>query len=750
MKKNMMQLCDELKPLEVDFKGNVDEIRGEIKAFEAALAEKENANRDLTIAIVGRVKSGKSSFLNALLFDGESVLPQAATPMTAALTFIEYDATCHAKVDFFTSEEWKTFKIQSAQYDEIVERVRKELEDEEAKAEKKAKQFFRPYVRREITDQLVAQRAAGELNENQIAAHELVSMAARTGFDVTSCLGTSQEISGASSPAELAGKLQDYVGANGRYTPIVCSTTIYLNDSNLKGYRVVDTPGTNDPIISRGKKTNDNLKKSDVVLAMSPAGRFFDNADLSLFGQNLPASGIKDFMLLASQYDLAVGNVANEVDRSLPPLKRLIQAMGRVQRQITESYRQRISEIAKQAMANGAEDAEKWDMLLGVSPQCVSAQAFILAKHWDSLTEKEREQMEVFNTRVPGYVFDRKILNDFSMMDKVHGKVEEVKAKKAEILEKGKTELADAASKKISALVKGFADFVKAKIESLETSDVASLQKMLKEQTKALEKGRTSLEDVFEQAIVDAHNKFTDILNDVREARETYSHLEVQTETRSKEYEHDKGCGFLGWRSLFGCRYETRTRTVTTRYAEAYQAVDQVDGFATKARTMLERGIRDAVDVRAIQSRIADAALAIFEDAPSDDFDVDLLKAQILKAVRMLTIPDADFGDVDYSQVITSRFSGERVTGDKIDQLRAAQREALHDVIKDLEKRAKGKAASIEKSLKEAMASFVDKLIGDLKADCEQTSASLEDKETNLARWKGYLPILQNVQNSIK
>ena len=746
MNENMIRLCDELKPLEVDFKGNVGEIRGEVKAFEAAIAEKENANRDLTIAIVGRVKSGKSSFLNALLFDGESVLPQAATPMTAALTFIEYDTSCHARVDFFTSEEWKTFKIQSAQYDEIVRRVRKELEEEEAKAEKAAKFRFQRYVRREITDQLVAQRAVGELNENQVAAHELVSMAARTGFDVSSCLGSSKEISGASSPAELAGKLQEYVGANGRYTPIVCSTTIYLNDPNLKGYRVVDTPGTNDPIISRGTKTNDNLKKSDVVLAMSPAGRFFDNADLSLFGQNLPANGIKDFMLLASQYDLAVGNLVNEVDRSLPPLKRLVQAMGRVQRQISESYRQRIAEISRQAAAGGAADAEKWEMLLGVSPQCVSAQAFILAKHWDSLTEKEREQLEVFNTRVPGYVFDRKMLNDFSMMDTVHGKIEEVKAKKAEILEKGKAELAEAASKKIVALVKGFADFVKAKIEALETSDVASLQKMLKEQTKVLEKGRTSLEDVFEQAIADAHNKFTDILNDVREARENYSHLEVQTESHTQEYEHDNGCGFLGWRSLFGCRYETRTRTVTTRYAEAYQAVDQVDDFAAKARAMLERGIRDAVDVRAIQNRIADVALEIFENAPSDDFDVDLLKAQILKAVRMLTIPDADFGDVDYSKVITGRFSGERVTGDKIDLLRAAQREALHDVIKDLEKRAQAKAAAIEQSLRESMASFVDKLIGDLKADCEQTSASLKDKEKNLARWRGHLQLLRQVQ----
>ena len=47
-----------------------------------------NTNRDLKIGIVGQVKAGKSSFLNALIFDGRDILPKAATPMTAALTKI--------------------------------------------------------------------------------------------------------------------------------------------------------------------------------------------------------------------------------------------------------------------------------------------------------------------------------------------------------------------------------------------------------------------------------------------------------------------------------------------------------------------------------------------------------------------------------------------------------------------------------------------------------------------------------------
>ena len=48
-------------------------------------------DRKLNIGIIGRVKAGKSTFLNSLLFDGKNVLPSAVTPKTAALTRIEYD-----------------------------------------------------------------------------------------------------------------------------------------------------------------------------------------------------------------------------------------------------------------------------------------------------------------------------------------------------------------------------------------------------------------------------------------------------------------------------------------------------------------------------------------------------------------------------------------------------------------------------------------------------------------------------------
>ncbi len=55
--------------------------------LEKTLKELQDTNRDLKVGIIGRVKAGKSSLLNALIFEGVEVLPKAATPRPLALPF---------------------------------------------------------------------------------------------------------------------------------------------------------------------------------------------------------------------------------------------------------------------------------------------------------------------------------------------------------------------------------------------------------------------------------------------------------------------------------------------------------------------------------------------------------------------------------------------------------------------------------------------------------------------------------------
>ena len=75
---------------------------GELEKNLAALADDY---RLLRIGIIGRVKAGKSSLLNAVFFDGEDVLPRAATPMTASLTKLPWGDEYSATVEYFTADD---------------------------------------------------------------------------------------------------------------------------------------------------------------------------------------------------------------------------------------------------------------------------------------------------------------------------------------------------------------------------------------------------------------------------------------------------------------------------------------------------------------------------------------------------------------------------------------------------------------------------------------------------------------------
>ncbi|MGP1561896.1 MAG: dynamin family protein [Helicobacteraceae bacterium] len=73
--------------------------------LEKQIKDMQKEGRMLRLGNIGRVKSGKSSLINALIFDGEDILPKAATLMTAALTVLQYGQNLAAEVDFFSQQD---------------------------------------------------------------------------------------------------------------------------------------------------------------------------------------------------------------------------------------------------------------------------------------------------------------------------------------------------------------------------------------------------------------------------------------------------------------------------------------------------------------------------------------------------------------------------------------------------------------------------------------------------------------------
>ena len=219
---------------------------------------KEKVENDtLVIGVIGQMKCGKSTFLNSFVFE-DDVLPAATTPMTAALSIITWGEKAKLAAEFYTRDEWEEQKYQAG----------RSLD--------------------EVNDDLDKSRVK--------AAKELVSRASRLGSTLDSLLGLTQE--------DDLSMLVEYVGADGKYVSITKAVTIYYPKEYLKGVEIVDTPGFNDPIVSREERTKEFLKRADVVLMMLYAGRPFDASDRDILFKNVRQCGIGKVLIGINKYDI--------------------------------------------------------------------------------------------------------------------------------------------------------------------------------------------------------------------------------------------------------------------------------------------------------------------------------------------------------------------------------------------------------------------------------------------------------------
>lgn len=235
-----------------------DKLKGVISLEEI----KEKLEKDtLTIGVIGQMKCGKSTFLNAFVFQ-DDILPAATTPMTAALSIITYGEKERVVAEFYTQDEWAEQQLQASK-------------DENA--------------------------VSNTLEQSKIkAAKELVSKASKLGSSLQSYLGKTQE--------DSFENLIEYVGADGKYVSITKSVKIYYPKDYLKGVEVVDTPGFNDPIVSREERTKEFLKKADVVVMMLYAGRPFDATDRDIIFKNVQQCGIGKIIVGINKYDIPYEN----------------------------------------------------------------------------------------------------------------------------------------------------------------------------------------------------------------------------------------------------------------------------------------------------------------------------------------------------------------------------------------------------------------------------------------------------------
>lgn len=703
------------------------ELETTLSSLQNNIASIRAEGRNLRIAVVGQMKAGKSSFLNAAFF-GSDMLPKADTPMTAALTRITYSPTAHAEVVFYSQQDWDSIVQRDREYPSLyAEEERKLIE------ESRAGSFGKPHKPTKY-------EVDARIPEAVKASVELVAKAREHGLDVNAYLGRTQVLDGYESPQKLAQALHEYVGSGGRFTAITQRTELHVNDKQLDGLDIIDTPGFNDPVISRGQVTRQYLSQCDVIFLLSSLSQFITATDMSLLREQLSAAGINEraVFLIGSQRDVAlrqdpnIARTATAMADRYPAAQRAgakVAAMMQLLDKQMGTYAN--STLENQIQRPGLDDKTR-SILQAVQknkPRFISSWSWLLAEHFDNMSPDDRDQWQRL-CQDTGYEFDPDSLRHLSNIPAVRDELLRQHEHKKQLIAGKEQELLAGVQNSCVLMLEKLRTGLQERSARIQNGNIAQLEKTERDTLKRLKGGQAKLESVFDEQLHQTLTKFSLLRTDVRAQAQKYSSLDVIRETQHVSYEVSTSRWYnpFSWGDT-----ETRYREVVTVYANAQDAIEQVEAFALSSTRTLQEAIIGCIDLDGLRSRVGQAAMALF-DTGDASFDGELMMAEVSKSLRRITIPDIDFGDKDYSQSIANAFGSGRVSESQISGLKDAQLAAVKSIISDLEKEVTQKVRVIQTNLETASKTFVTQMSQDIQASLTQLRKDITEKVQSIQR----------------
>lgn len=714
----------------------IDSFNLGLKQVEDGWQDVVDTNRTLKIGIVGGVKAGKSSFLNALLFRGRDILPKAATPMTAALTKISYSETPYAKIVFYEDKDWNAILQNAATFDERLETA---IANEKKRRAEKQKSIYTRKLQNNMAtvqwdslDQYTIERLKKNIDEEFRACKELAEMADTRGVAVNTLLGSDKEIPLSDN---LEADLKEYVGAEGKYTPFVKYIELGMNEPMLKDLEIIDTPGLNDPIVSRSIVTKRFLKNCDAAFLMSFCGQFMSAQDVTFLLKALPQEGIRHVVLIGSKFD----SVLQEKSYANMPL---LQAMG----QLIDKLSAAASDTIQRNSSSTSSQGKRFTKAL--PPVFISSLLYTAAqkmKNHELLSEEEKKSID--NLAKSYKDFEKgnaDFLIDISNID------EGIRKEKLTIYKQERNRILQEKSEEyIKQKELGFLNQLNEiqKVAQQNLSDLEELDKgeILKKQrdiNRALDLARGTLELTFKEAAFDAKKQLKFIEHEIMGEQNRFRDVKSQNKVENKD--HSYTTGHLWWKK----RHHYIER-VEWRQAAVADAVIQVDDFANEAKRHLEEDLQYAISVDQIEGKLKKQIVNVFQEA-NVPYEVEEILGYIKLDMHTLTHPSISVDKEKYVNEIEEAYPNNVVKDNEVEGLRLYLEKVLNQISRDMEEELNNEAERISDELNQKADTFVDKIQNKIQESGNRLVRQLEEKEKNIENCKIFIQEVKQAKLSLR
>ncbi len=746
--------------------------------LEKTLKELQDTNRDLKVGIIGRVKAGKSSLLNALIFEGVEVLPKAATPMTASLTILKYADTLSAEVEFYSQKDILELKNEHERY----VREFNKIVDEEVKKQKEKQSLsnrakerlnkFGKFISGNKSDKEVLKEnilSDEEINERaeRIAKNELEKDARlvssydqyekmkKSGLTSTETLDPRIQ---ANSLEELNQKLLQFVGANGKFMPCTKAVEISLNNPNLKDLEVIDTPGVNDPIASREERTKALLKDCDVVFIVSPSGQFLTDSDMDLFDRVSNKEGLQEIYFVASQADSAVlsMSVVEKSRHHLPTAlenaqKALSSQLNNIMGKLIQNYPNQ-REIFEKAIKNGVilTSGNCFSMYKDFSNQASWERNQKTEEYHNALRNLKDSYPDAFSSADKS----KESLLLLSNMGAIKERLEKAAQRKEEIISQKLQDYAQSQANNLHSFIAQLLQDLEEEKKRIKSADISAIKEQIKTYQNLSGNIEMKFREAYEEFILHFINKIRVGLEEalkkaIQTARVSAKKEEKEEEVKEYYTERVKQGGawgsfkrnFLFWADDdAGYKEVERTRKIDVMTIKAGAVLD----YLTEMHERCERALNDSANSFKVvfKKELYAKVFKQLREIISDDL---IDEVAFKKSVDGVLNP-IEFKEFDYTDKLPGEIRGKTgfLKGDEANAFIQSVEMHVRNFKDETKKDVKGYIQGLRENLERQ--NFASDTLKKLKENMQNLHNQVQNKEQSIAQLDAKVQALKGIQ----
>lgn len=668
------QIYEDLLPYQKEI--DLFEIESLKRAFISKTEDFYREDRKLNIGIIGRVKAGKSTFLNTLLFQGNRVLPTAVTPKTAALTRIEYGKENRLEIEYYSFKEWEGLKE--------------------------------------------AARSNSTQNE-AVSAREIIEMVENSRLDVDSYISRGKDIKIYDEYEDMKAELNDFIGENGSVTPIVKCATIYINNDDLEGISVVDTPGLYDPVVSRVDRTRHFVELCDVVFFLSKSTAYLDKNDIDLMASQLPKKGVKRLILVCSRFDDGLRDTLwNE--------KSLDGAIENTKKKLLAYTESAFNNYKKHNYYVNAEILEQC-----TKPVFVSS----VADHMSKIPESEYSvgEQKVYK--------DLNLYNDLSVdklreignMDEVLELFEEVLDDKEEMLQEKAAAFVPTAMEELKDKLRRIETLAERRINQLHNYDREKLLDQKQMMSAQITRISSGVDIIFQELLDKIENNKASAMREIRALNRDY--LQIKEKEGSETHFEIKSVNTSLWYAPW--TWGTSKREIFSydekyNYIDIFDALENIRNFVEDGSEVVEKAFHKSIDSAYLKHELLRMVVDNL-DLSGDNYDAEYYKLLVEKTIKGISLPVMHFSASNYEGMITAQFNGEIKGNSNKSNFKAELGKIIDSICEEVCRSLEGEVKRFKEQVMALRDNFAQKLMEDINREMSIVTEQFSNKESEIEQY---------------